>query len=287
MAAAVNEAGRTTDHKTIMVTGASSGIGRATAGLLASGGHHVFAVARREHELSALAREHPGVTPLVVDVADVSAVNAAYKDVDRATAGQGLDVLVNAAGNIALGPVEAIPDAEARRQFEVNLFGLLTVTRAVLPAMRARRRGRIVNISSIMGRFVLPGWGLYSASKFAVEACSDALRMELGRFGIVVVVVEPGMTDTALYAESTADCSRTEAFGAYRPKWKAGFVPERLTTGAVPPETVARAVTSAALDAHPRARYVVGWRNSLNARVVPALPTSAADRARRRIVGLE
>jgi NAD(P)-dependent dehydrogenase (short-subunit alcohol dehydrogenase family) len=283
----VNEAGRTADHKTIMVTGASSGIGRATAGLLASEGHRVFAVARREHELSALADEHPGVTPVVVDVADVSGVAAAYRDVDTATAGRGLDVLVNAAGNIVLGPVEAVPDAEARRQFEVNLFGLLTVTRAVLPAMRARRNGRIVNISSIMGRFVLPGWGLYSASKFAVEACSDALRMELGPFGIVVVVIEPGMTDTALYDGATADGSRTGAFGAYRPKWKAGFVPERLTTGAVPPETVARAVTSAALAAHPRARYVVGWHNRLNARVVPALPTSAADRARRRIVGLE
>jgi NAD(P)-dependent dehydrogenase (short-subunit alcohol dehydrogenase family) len=282
----VNEAGRTADHKTIMVTGASSGIGRATAGLLASEGHRVFAAARREHELSLLADEHPGVTPVAVDVADVSAVDAAYQDVDRATAGRGLDVLVNAAGNIALGPVEAVRDAEARRQFEVNLFGLLTVTRAVLPAMRARRSGRIVNISSIMGRFVLPGWGLYSASKFAVEACSDALRMELGNFGIVVIVVEPGMTDTALY-HGAADGSRTEAFDAYRPKWKAGFVPERLTTGAVPPEAVARAVACAALAAHPRARYVVGWRNRLNARVVPALPTSAADRARRRIVGLE
>jgi NAD(P)-dependent dehydrogenase (short-subunit alcohol dehydrogenase family) len=283
----VNEAGRTADHKTIMVTGASSGIGRATAGLLASEGHRVFAVARREHELSVLADEHPGVTPVVVDVADVSAVDAAYQDVNRATGGRGLDVLVNAAGNIALGPVEAVPDAEARRQFEVNLFGLLTVTRAVLPAMRARRSGRIVNISSIMGRFVLPGWGLYSASKFAVEACSDALRMELGNFGIMVIVVEPGMTDTALYDGATADGTPTEAFGAYRPNWKAGFIPERLTTGALSPETVARAVTSAALAAHPRPRYVVGWRNRLNARVVPALPTSAADRARRRIVGLE
>ena len=134
-----------------MVTGASSGIGRATAELLASEGHPVFAAAHREHELFALAREHPRVTPLVVDVTNEPSVDAAYKKVDSATGGEGLDVLVNAAGNMTLGPVEATPDTDARRQFEVSLFGLLSVTRAVVPSMQARGTGRIVNVSSVMG----------------------------------------------------------------------------------------------------------------------------------------
>src|SRR2546426_6982393 len=145
----------------VMVTGASSGIGRATAARLADAGHVVFAAGRRGSALEALAAEHASVHPIVLDVTDQASVEAAAKEVDAATGGHGLDVLVNAAGTLILGPVEAVPDEQTRDQFEVNLFGSLALTRAFLPAMRERGAGRIVNVSSVLGRFVLPGSGLY------------------------------------------------------------------------------------------------------------------------------
>jgi NAD(P)-dependent dehydrogenase (short-subunit alcohol dehydrogenase family) len=254
---------RASDRKSIVVTGASSGIGRATAERLASEGHHVFAVGRREHELSALSGEHPEITPVPLDVTDEPAVRSVLERVEAETAGRGLDGVVNAAGTMIGGPIESASDADARGQFEVNLFGLLSVTRAVIPSMRVRGSGRIVNISSILGRFVLPGSGLYAASKFAVEACSDALRLELAPFGIQVVVVEPGITSTALGNE----------------------FPERLRRGAVSPSTVADVVVRAAVAANPRARYVVGGRNRLNVGLLTALPTRIADTTKRRVVG--
>ncbi len=140
---------------------------------------------------------------IALDVTDQSSIDHAVHQVHTATEGHGLDVLVNAAGTMVLGPVEAVPDELVEGQFHVNVFGLVAVTRAFLPQMRDRRAGRIVNVSSAMGRFALPGSGWYSASKFAVEAISDALRMELAPFGVRVVLVEPGVIDTPLY-ESAA-----------------------------------------------------------------------------------
>ena len=251
------------DRKSIMVTGASSGIGRATAERLALGGHQVFAAGRREHELSALAEGHTEITPVPLDVTDESAVQAALKTVEGETGRRGLDVLVNAAGSITVGPVESASDADVRGQFEVNLFGLLSVTRAVIPSMRARGEGRIVNISSVLGRVALPGSGVYAASKFAVEACSDALRIELAPLGIQVIVVEPGLTNTAVGHE----------------------FPERLQRGAASPGTVAGAVVRAAVTSSPRARYVVGGRNRLTIGLLTTLPTRVADTTKRRFVG--
>jgi NAD(P)-dependent dehydrogenase (short-subunit alcohol dehydrogenase family) len=167
----------------IMVAGASSGIGRATAARLADAGHVVFGAALGASALGALAADHPRVRPLVLDVTDQASIGNAHQQVETAPSGHGLDVLVNVAGTLALGPVEAVPDEQTRAQFEVNLFGSLAVTRAFLRPMRERGTGRIVNVSSILGRFVLPGSGLYSASKFAIEAYSDALRMELAPSG--------------------------------------------------------------------------------------------------------
>jgi NAD(P)-dependent dehydrogenase (short-subunit alcohol dehydrogenase family) len=153
----------------ILVTGASGGIGRATTVRLADTGHLVFAAARRAGELQALAVIHPAVRPVLMDVTDSAAIDHAHDQITAETGGHGLDVLVNAAGILVLGPVEAVPEQQTRAQLEVNLFGTLAVTRAFLPPMRQRGAGRIVNVSSILGRFALPGSGLYAASRFALR----------------------------------------------------------------------------------------------------------------------
>jgi NAD(P)-dependent dehydrogenase (short-subunit alcohol dehydrogenase family) len=158
------------------------GIGRATAARLADAGHLVFAAARRADTLQALAATHPGVRLLPLDITDPAAIDHARHQIIDQTGGNGLDVVINTAGILILGPVEAVADPHPRAQFEVNLFGTLAVTRAFLPAMRDRGQGRIVKVSSSMGRLALPGGGIYAASKFALEAASDALRIELAPF---------------------------------------------------------------------------------------------------------
>jgi NADP-dependent 3-hydroxy acid dehydrogenase YdfG len=274
--------------KVIMVTGASSGIGRVTAARLADAGHVVFPAARRAGELDSLAAEHRKARPIVLDVTDQASIDRGLEQVHAATNGYGLDVLVNAAGRLILGPVEAVPAEQVRAQFEVNLFGLLAVTRAVLPPMRERGAGRIVNVSSILGKCAFPGSGLYSATKFAVEACSDALRMELTPFGVNVVLVEPGVVDTPLYrvAAESLPSLRNDAIEPYRATWPSGFrFSERLLKQAVSVESVAAEVVRAALASKPRSRYRPGLRNRMNIRLLTALPTRAADRIKERLAG--
>jgi NAD(P)-dependent dehydrogenase (short-subunit alcohol dehydrogenase family) len=176
--------------RVILLTGASGGIGRATAARLVQAGQVVFAAARRASALEELAADHPGIHPVPLDVTDPAAIDRARHQVMAATGGYGLDVLVNAPGILVLGPVEAVSDQQARAQPEVNPFGTLAVTLAFLPPMRQRRGGRVV---SVLGRFALPGSGVYAASKFALEAASDALRLELAPFGVRVVLVQPGV----------------------------------------------------------------------------------------------
>jgi NAD(P)-dependent dehydrogenase (short-subunit alcohol dehydrogenase family) len=225
----------------ILLTGAFGGIGRATVARLADAGHLVFAAARRAETLQALAAEHPGVCPVVLDVTDDAAIDRARDQIQTKTGGHGLDVLVNAAGILVLGPVEAVSDPQTRAQFQVNLFGSLAVTRAFLPPMHEQGRGRIVNVSSILGRFALPGSGLYAASKFALEAASDALRLELAPFGVRVVLVEPGVIATPLYQRAAASVSGDDqALQPYRPSWPAGFgFPQRLLKAAASVDGIA------------------------------------------------
>jgi NAD(P)-dependent dehydrogenase (short-subunit alcohol dehydrogenase family) len=271
-----------------MVTGASSGIGQAAAARLADAGHVVFGAARRASALDALAADHPRVRPLVLDVTDRASIEDARQQVGTWTAGRGLDVLVNVAGTLVLGPVEAVPEGLIRQQFEVNVFGSLAVTRAFLPPMRERGAGRIVNVSSIMGRFALPGSGLYSASKFAVEAYSDALRIELAPFGVRVVLVEPGVIDTPLYELAAASLSGyDEALQPYRALWTAGFgFPQRLLRAAASVDGIAPTLAKAVLDPNPRARYRPGLRNRMNTRLLTMLPTRSEDRIKSRIAGM-
>src|SRR5215468_9431026 len=186
--------------KTVFITGATAGIGRTTALHLASLGHHVIASGRRRAELDKLAAEGRGLAGkldvVALDVTQAASIAAAVDEVARLLGDRGLDVLINNAGFGVLGPTSEISDAEMRRQYETNVFGLMNVTRAFLPGMRARRAGRIINVSSIGGRITLPYFGVYNSTKYAVESLSDALRYELAPFGIDVALIEPGVIRT-------------------------------------------------------------------------------------------
>ncbi len=181
-----------TTPRTVLITGCSTGIGRATAQRLAGAGHTVYATARRESSVADLAEL--GCRTLALDVTDEGSMVAA---VDRVVADAGaVDILVNNAGYSQSGAVETLGAAELRRQFETNVFGLVRMCQLALPGMRERGWGRIVNISSMGANFTFPGGGAYHATKYAVEALSDALRFEVKGFGVGVTIVQPGLIRT-------------------------------------------------------------------------------------------
>lgn len=177
---------RTIPPRRVLITGCSTGIGRTTAEVLAGRGHEVIATARRPETLSGL----PVARTLALDVVDDVSVAALVAETGP------VDVLVNNAGVLVRGPVETVPGHEALRVFEINVLGTLRMVRAYAPAMRRSGSGTIVNVSSVLGRVALPLTGIYTSSKWAVEGLSEALRQELGHFGVRVVVVEPGTVTT-------------------------------------------------------------------------------------------
>jgi short-subunit dehydrogenase len=197
-------------------------------------------------------------------------------------------VLVNNAGFALPGPLEALAERDLRELFDTNVFGLLAVTRAFLPAMRERGQGRVVNVGSIMGRVAMPLLGAYNASKHAVAALTDALRMELGPFGITVVLVEPGAIRTGFAARALAGLAPyRDPTSPYAPAlagtdatWARVY---RLAPG---PAGAGRTIARAATTARPAARYVVPAHNRLIVAALDALPTAAADATKRRIMGL-
>src|SRR5919206_819484 len=176
----------------VLVTGCSSGIGRATAQRLAGRGWTVYATARRPESIADL--EQAGCRTLALDVTDEGSMQTAVRTVEEAEGAVG--VLVNNAGYSQSGAIESVPLDEVRRQFETNVFGLTRMCQLVLPGMRAQGWGRIINISSMGANFTFPGAGAYHASKYAVEALSDALRFEVGGFGVAVTVIQPGAIRT-------------------------------------------------------------------------------------------
>ena len=263
--------------KTALVTGASSGIGEATALHLAELGYTVYAGARRVERMSDLADR--GIRTRSVDVTDdpsmVALVEAILADTGR------IDVLVNNAGYGLYGALEDVPVEEARRQFDVNIFGLARMTQLVLPQMRAQREGYIVNISSMGGKIWEPLGSWYHASKFAVEGLSDSLRVEVAAFGIKVVIIQPG-TIRSEWSGIAAD--KLEAASANTPyaeqaKLVGGGLRAvdhmRMASG---PEVVAEAVGKAVQSPKPRTRYIVGGgaRGILLAEAV--LPDRGFDR---------
>src|SRR5215212_1306229 len=262
--------------QSILITGATSGIGRDAARRLAAAGHLVLAGGRRADALASLARDSGGrVEPLTLDVTDPGSVEAARELVERRTGGRGLDVLVNSAGYALPGPLEVLAEHDLRELFDTNLFGLLAVTRAFLPAMRERGQGRVVNVGSIMGRVAMPLLGAYNASKHAVAA-------------ITVVLVEPGAVRTGFAARALAGLAPYRDPGSPYAAILAGTDAAwarvyRLAPG---PASAGRAIARAATADHPAPRYVVPARNRLIVAVLAALPTAAADATKRRIMGL-
>ena len=260
-----------------LVTGASSGIGRSTVLLLARSGYRVFATVRSdagESSLRAAVRALP-VDVLRLDLVDEAGPSRVVEEVLR-RAGR-IDVLVNNAGYAKLGAVEDLPRDDLRHQFEVNVFGALQLCREAIPAMRAQRSGRIVNVSSHAGKVSVPRKGAYCASKFAHEALSDALRAELKPAGIRVVLVEPGPVATNFNHlarnESHIILQSPSAFASVYAQMRQE-VPERW---AATPEQVARTILRALRSSRPRARYRVRLRESLATGFVAVIPRGALD----------
>jgi NAD(P)-dependent dehydrogenase (short-subunit alcohol dehydrogenase family) len=283
------EAHMTAKSLRVLVTGASSGIGRAVAAEFAKRGHTVYAAARRREALADLAATTPRIHPVVLDVTDLESIRSGWAAIETHSGGHGVDILVNNAGfSLRGGPVELLDPADLRRQFDTNVFGLVAITQAALPAMRARRAGRIVNISSLLGRMTLPGAGAYAATKHAVESLSDALRQEIGEYGIDVVVIEPGFVSTNLaHAADARPSAPTSGGGAYATLRQR--TDEYLTTqlaAAPPPETMAVSIVREALRRRARTRRVMWARNRALLALLTTMPDRWADAARRRVLRL-
>jgi NAD(P)-dependent dehydrogenase (short-subunit alcohol dehydrogenase family) len=243
--------------KVALVTGGSSGIGEKSAQRLQAAGFTTYAVARRADRMAHLAAE--GITTFAMDVTDdASMVEGMVRIINEHGR---IDVLVNNAGYGSYGAVEDVPIDEARRQFEVNVFGLARLTQLATPHMRTQQSGRVINISSIGGKFYEPLGAWYHATKFAVEGLSDSLRLELAPFGIKVVIIEPGPILTewnTISRDSLTEVSRGSDYEEMAQKVRATMERGDGKLMASSPDTVAKKVVKAATVDHPRPRYPVG-----------------------------
>lgn len=271
-------------RSTALITGASTGIGAACALHLDGLGFRVLAGIRTPADGEALARRgSPRLTPIALDVTDGASIAAAVRAAADAVGEAGLQGLVNNAGIVVPGPLEILPIAELRRQLEVNVVGLVAVTQAFLPLLR-RGRGRIVNMGSISGRMVTPLLAPYGASKFAVEALTDALRIELQPWNIAVAVIEPGAVATPIWDKGRAAAEalrhRAPPEGQQLYAEAAAAVEKaaaRAARRAIPPDAVARAVARALTAPRPKTRYLVG-RDARVQSVIARLPDRLRDR---------
>jgi NAD(P)-dependent dehydrogenase (short-subunit alcohol dehydrogenase family) len=268
--------------KTVLVTGASSGIGRATVRRLDQAGWKVFAGVRKEEDAAALRKESsPRLEPLLLDVLDAEAIASAAERIGAEPGG--LDGLVDNAGAAVPGPLETMPIEDFRRQIELNLTAQLAVTQAMLPAIRTAG-GRIVLISSLGGRVALPFTGAYHAAKFGLEAVGDSLRQELAPWGLRVVMVEPGSIDTPIWERGarSADASLAgsprmrELYMAAIERYRK-VIRDTAERG-IPPEKVAAKIQVALESRRPRTRYLVGLDAQIQGRLMPLLPTPLVDR---------
>jgi short-subunit dehydrogenase len=271
---------------TILITGATAGIGRHTAIALARAGHRVFAAGRRQAALESLEKEEAKIEGIVLDVTSAESIANAKKIIDEKTDGYGLDAVVNNAGFGMLGPLEDVTDENLRKQFDTNVFGLMAVTRAFLPKMRERGFGRIVNVSSMGGKMTFPLMGAYNATKYAVESLSDALRNELHPFGIGVSLVEPGYirTEFADVALSHIDVPKGSPFSPIVAR--ASEILALFEKTGVGPEHVARAIRKGLESRRPSARYVAPWRTYAALWAFTLMPTAWMDAILRVATGL-
>ena len=247
----------------VAVTGASTGIGKAIALALDANGFRVFAGVRREADGLALSRDaRHGLTPVLLDVTDATSIEQAVEVIAAQTQGE-LHGLVNNAGVGLGGPLELVPITKTRELFEVNVIGLLAVTKAFLPLLR-KARGRVVNIGSLAGILAMPGASSYAASKFAVQAITDSLRLELEPFGVQVTIVDPGAIESALWEKGRAqkkaifEAAPKELMDLYAPLIEIGKRLGEQPRGILPASCVADEVLNALTSKKPRVRYLVG-----------------------------
>jgi NAD(P)-dependent dehydrogenase (short-subunit alcohol dehydrogenase family) len=265
----------------VLITGCSTGIGRATAERLARAGMTVYATARRPESIEDL--KAAGCRTLALDVTGEESMRAAVEEVERAEGAVG--ALVNNAGYSQSGAVETVPLDDVRRQFETNVFGLLRMSQLVLPGMRREGRGRIVNLSSMGGKLTFPGGGIYHATKHAVEALSDAMRFEVRGFGVDVVVIEPGLIRTsfgdAAVASVPAEGGPYGEFNQAVAKATARVYDGPLGRLGAGPDAVAKVIERALTADRPRTRYKV----TASARVLMGQRALLPDRAWDAVVG--
>ena len=281
------------DRGPVVVSGTSTGIGAATALYLAEKGFRVFAGVRRPADGEALETRASGeLTPLLLEITDEASIAAAVDAVERAVGARGLAGLVNNAGIVVPGPLEFQPLADFRKQLEVNLVGQLAVTQAFLPLIR-RGHGRIVNVGSIGGRLVLPMHGAYSASKFGMEALSDALRLELRQWRIPVSLVDPGATESAIFGKTLAAIDDVKAAldGNGQAQYDGQLdairrTVEKTAADAAPAKVLAKAIGDALMSDKPRTRYLAGHGAKEAAALARTTTDHIKDRAIAREVGL-
>ncbi|GAA2650467.1 SDR family oxidoreductase [Paractinoplanes durhamensis] len=263
-------------EKLVVVTGASTGMGAATAHELASQGFHVLAGVRRDVPRS------PGIEPVILDITDADHVAALAERV--AADPRPLHALINNAGIQVNAPVEALPMAEWRRVFEVNLFGHIAVTQVLLPAL-LRSRGRVLNISSIGGKLAMPTYGAYAGAKFALEAVSDALRREVEPLGVHVIVIEPGGVRTEMATRGVATANHLAARMTPEQDERYGDLVQAINTlmstgtaSGLTAEAAARTIAKAVTARRPRTRYPIGRDAALLTRLARLLPDRTLDR---------
>jgi NAD(P)-dependent dehydrogenase (short-subunit alcohol dehydrogenase family) len=271
--------------KVALVTGGSSGIGEATAVQLQQHGYTTYAAARRVERMEGLADRD--IRPLAMDVTDDQSTQTAVERI-LGEAGR-VDVLVNNAGYGSYGPVEDVPLSEAWRQFDVNVFGAARLIQLVLPHMREQRDGTIVNLTSMGGRIYTPLGGWYHASKFALEALSDCLRMEVAPFGIDVVVIEPGGIRTEwgdIAAEHLEEVSRSGPYSEQAAAVVESLRSETTRRRSSPPDLIAKTIVKAVSARRPKTRYAVGYGAKPLILAHDVLPNRAFDAVMRRATGV-
>jgi NAD(P)-dependent dehydrogenase (short-subunit alcohol dehydrogenase family) len=264
-----------------VVTGASTGIGAATAHELARRGFHVLAGVRRDRDADAL--RGPGVEPLIIDITKPDHIRALATRVHEDPKGRALRALINNAGVQANVPIEVFAIDEWRRMFEVNLFGQVAVTQALLPAL-IRSKGRVVNISSVGGKVAMAAYGPYAGTKFALEAFSDSLRRELAPVGVQVVVVEPGAVRTEMLGRAIASAHELVLTMTPEQSQRYGGLVQAVNTQAalstksgLPADVAAKVIAKAVTVRKPRTRYTVGRDAALITCLARILPDRLLD----------
>jgi NAD(P)-dependent dehydrogenase (short-subunit alcohol dehydrogenase family) len=275
---------------TILITGATSGIGRHAALHLARAGHRVLASGRNDQALRSLKAEASALDleVLLLDVTDRSSLRSALSEIMRLTEGRGVDALINNAGYGEMAPVLEMREGDVRAMYETNVFGLLAVTQAIVPSMIARGSGRIVNVSSVGGRLTLPLFGAYNSTKYAVESLSDALRVELRPFGIEVVLIEPAAIKTEFMNTSVRKVgSYSRADSPYAAIYaRIGEIQRQTARTAAEPIVVSRAIERALSVRVPRPRYVAPFSGRFVVAMATWLPARVLDWILSRLFGL-